>query len=98
MPKASKPDVAPNTCVDHDREKFHIEVELPGASKEDIELEVGEQFFCIRAPTKDLVYNACHTLAHGVNTAKADAKFDNGLLVVNMPFKSKIGGKKIAIK
>ena len=98
MSKENKPEVAPSTCVDHDSEKYHIEIELPGVRKEDVELEVGDQSFCIRAPTKDLVYNTCYTLAHTIDTAKVDAKFDNGLLIVRMPFKAKIGGKKVAIK
>lgn len=45
-----RPEVAPYVCIDHDREKYHIEIELPCVKKEEIELEVGDNSFCTRAP------------------------------------------------
>jgi len=93
-----KPEVFPNVTVDHDTEKYHVEIELPGVRKEDIQLDVGDQSFCIKAPTEEIVYSACYTLAHMVNAKKADAIFNNGLLKLALPFKSKIGGTRIVIK
>jgi HSP20 family protein len=98
MPKESKPEICPAMTVDHDKEKYHIEIEPPGAKKEEIELDMGDQSFCIKAPSEDVVYNACYTLAHTVDTRKVNATFNNGLLKVTLPFKSKLGGTRVAIK
>lgn len=95
--KSELPEVSPAVCVDHSRDNYHIEIELPGVKKTDINLEMGEQSFCIRASKKDLIYNACYTLAHSVDTEKVDAKFESGLLTITAPFKSPIGGVKIEI-
>jgi len=93
-----KPEIFPAVCVDHDREKYHIEVELPGVNKADISLEMGEQSFCIRAPKEEIVYSACYTLAHSVNTSKVDAKFDNGMLLITAPLMRPLGGTKVTVK
>jgi HSP20 family molecular chaperone IbpA len=98
MARAQKPEVPPEACVDHDREKYHIEVELPGVAKEKIELEFGEESFCVRAPRGDLVFNACYTLGHPVDMSKVDARFDSGLLKVTVPFKQPIAGTKVQVK
>ncbi len=96
--KTELPEILPSVCVDHDREKYHIEIELPGVEKENIELEMGEQSFCIKAPKEDLAYSACYTLAHSIDTKKTEAKFNNGLLTINAPLKSAVGGVKIPIE
>ncbi|MGD0331061.1 MAG: Hsp20/alpha crystallin family protein [Nitrososphaeria archaeon] len=97
MPK-TKPEVFPSVTVDHDENKFHIEIELPGSEKKDIELDVGDRSFCIKAPTEEIVYSACYTLAHEVDPKKAEATFNNGLLKISLPFKSKLGGTRILVK
>lgn len=96
--KEIKPEIAPEACIDHDRKKYHIEVELPGVDKSKIDLEFGEQSFCLRAARDDVVFNACYTLAHSVDISKADARFQIGLLKVSIPFKSPLGGTKVSIK
>ncbi|KCZ73225.1 molecular chaperone (small heat shock protein) [Candidatus Methanoperedens nitroreducens] len=97
--KSEYPEVIPAICVDHDRENYHIEIELPGVQKEKIDLEMGEESFCVRAPKEDLVYAACYTLAHHIDTEHVDARFDNGLLTIKAPLKNPITvGVKIPIK
>ena len=98
MSRTQKQEILPEATVDHDREKYHIEVELPGVSKEKIELEFGEQGFCVKASRDDVVFNACYSLAHTVDPKKADAKFENGLLKVTVPFKQPIAGTKVQVK
>ncbi len=93
--KSGLPEVLPEVCVDHDKEKYHIEIELPGVKKEDIDLEVGEDSLCIRAPREDAVYSACYSLAHSVDTGDVSARFDNGLLTVKAAFKHPI---KVGVK
>jgi HSP20 family protein len=93
-----KPEILPSVCVDHDREKYHIEVELPGVEKDKIELEVGEQSFCVRAPREDIVYNACYTTAHAIDPGKTEAVFEEGLLKVTAPLKNPIKGRLVKVK
>ena len=93
-----KPEVCPNVTVDHDKGKFHIEVELPGSKKEDIELEVSNQSFCLKAPAEEVIYSCCYALAHEVDPKKAESSYANGLLKVSLPLKSKLGGTRITVK
>jgi HSP20 family protein len=89
--------IVPDICADHDDEKYHIEIELPGVKKEDIELKMGVTSVCIKAPREDVTYNACYTLAHEIMVDSTTATFENGLLTVNAPFKEPLSGKKIEI-
>lgn len=91
-------EICPEISADHDETQYHIEVELPGVKKDDIDLEVGDSSFCIKAPKGDIGYNACYTLAHQIDTSKVDAKFENGLLTINAPFMQPLGGIKITVK
>ena len=94
----NKPEVMPDVTVDHDKEKFHIEVELTGVQKGDIQLDESDMSFCIKAPAEEITYSCCYTLAHAVDTKKADANFNNGLLKVILPLKVKMGGTRVAVK
>lgn len=91
-------EILPEVCVDHDEKNYHIEIELPGVKKEDIDLEMGEASFCIKAPKGDLAYSACYTLAHTIDTSNVKANFDNGLLTIIAPFQHPISGVKISIE
>lgn len=91
-------EVFPEICVDHDEEKYHIEIELPGVKKEDIDLEINDASFCIKAPKGDMAYSACYTLAHAIDTGNVKANFDNGLLTILAPFQHSLRGIKISIE
>ena len=90
--------VTPEVCVDHDEKTFYIDVELPGVDKEHVDLSVGEQSVCVEASRDDIVYLGCFSLAHAVDENKAKAKFENGLLEIEIPFKAPIKGKRIKIE
>ncbi len=90
--------VTPEVCIDHDDSAYYIDVELPGVDKEHVDLSVGEQSLCVEAARDDLVYLGCFSLAHGVDENKATAKFENGLLRIEVPLKAPIKGKKINIE
>ncbi len=90
--------VTPSGCVYHDREKYTIEVELPGVGKKDIKFEASETGFCLRAPRGDIEYVGCWNLAHIIDPEKADATFKNGLLTVTVPLAERFEGVKVAIK
>jgi HSP20 family protein len=72
-------------------------VELPGVKKEDVELSVSDQSFCVRGKREDIELLGCYVLAHPANPEKAKAKFENGLLNIQIPIKKILKGKKITI-
>jgi HSP20 family protein len=90
--------VTPEVCIDHDDKSYYIEVELPGVAKEHVDLSIGEQSICVEAARDDVVYLGCFNLAHTVDENKAKAKFENGLLKIEVPLKAPIKGKRIAIE
>jgi HSP20 family protein len=90
--------VTPEVYIDHDDEGFTISVELPGVAKEHVNLSMGPQSLCVEAMRDDVVYQGCFTLAHVVDESKAKAKFADGLLKVEVPFKEPIKGKRIKIE
>ncbi len=90
--------VTPDICIDHDDKTFYIDVELPGVAKEHVDLSVGEQSVCVEAIRDDVVYLGCFSLAHAVDENKAKAKFENGLLQIEIPLKAPLSGKRIKIE
>jgi HSP20 family protein len=90
--------VTPDICIDHDEKAFYIDVELPGVDKEHVDLSIGEQSVCVEAARDDVVYLGCFSLAHAVDETKAKAKFENGLLQIEVPLKAPIKGKRIKIE
>jgi HSP20 family protein len=90
--------MTPEVCIDHDDSAYYVEVELPGVDKEHVELSVGTQSLCVEASRDDIVYLGCFTLAHPVDETKAKAKFNNGLLKVEVPLREPIKGKRIRIE
>ena len=91
-------ELSPEISADHDDVQYHIEIGLPGVKKDDIDLEMGDTSFCIKASKEDIAYNACYTLAHSIDISKVEANFDNGLLIVIAPLQHPLSGTKITIK
>lgn len=59
---------------------------------------MGAGGLCIRAEKEDLRYEGCYILAHPVKPEEAKAKFENGLLRVQVPFKESIKGTEVPIE
>ena len=96
--KKEKPTMTPTAYMDHDEKFYYIEVELPGVKKTDIELSVSDQSFCVRAPREDIEFLGCYVLAHLADTNATKAKFENGLLSIEIPLKKVKKEKKVAIE
>jgi len=96
--KKSKPSIAPTMYLDHDEKYYYIQVELPGVKKEDVTLEVSESSMCVTGSRSDLDFLGCYVLMHPVNDDGAKAKFENGLLSVEIPIKKVLKGKKVTIE
>ena len=77
---------------------FHIEVDLAGAPKESVALDMGKSGFCVNAEGEDFKYESCYTFAHEVKPQDATAKFESGLLVIDVPFEETTRGHKITIE
>lgn len=92
--KPVKPTFTPVMYLDHDDKNYYIQVELPGVKKEDAELEISDQSFCVRGERADIDFLGCYVLTHPVNAEKAKAKFDNGLLNIKIPIKKSSKEKK----
>ena len=75
-----------------------ITVDLAGAAKESVDLDMGDRGFCIKAEAEDFRYDNCYMLAHEVRPKESRAKFNSGLLTINVPFKETSRGFKVAIE
>ena len=96
--KRSKPSMAPTMYLDHDEKYYYIQVELPGVRKEDVTLEVSDSSFCVTGSRSDVDFLGCYVLMHSVNGDGAKAKFEDGLLSVEIPIKKILIGKKVPIE
>jgi HSP20 family molecular chaperone IbpA len=76
---------------------LRIEVDLAGALKKSVDLEMGNGGFCVKAEGDDFRYESCFMLAHEVKAEEAKAKFNSGLLTIRVPFRDTTHGHKIAI-
>ena len=91
-------EICPEISAEHDDVKYHIEIGLPGVKKDDIDLEMGDVSFCVKASKENITYNACYTFAHPIDVSKVEANFENGLLIIIAPFQHSLSGTKITIK
>jgi HSP20 family protein len=94
----NRPLVVPIVTIDHDRDRYMIQVELPGVRKEDINVEVTESSFCVHAENDNAVIAGCYFLAHPVNIEEADAAYDGSLLNFEIPFKTPIKGRTVEVR
>ena len=92
--------VTPNVCVypDEAEENMNIEVELPGMDKENINFNIYENGFYMIAKKKGLKYMASYAFATPVIPEKALAKYSNGLLSVNVPYKKALFEKGLKVE
>ena len=98
MVEEFRPVLSPLVNIDHDRERYKIQVEMPGVKREDIDLEVSEASFCIRASREDAEMAGCYFLAHPVDINKVDAALDEGFLYISIPFKVPIRGRRVEVR
>jgi len=96
--RKERPTMTPNAYMDHDKKFYYVEIELPGVRKEDVELTVSDQSFCVRAPRDDIEFLGCFILAHLAETDLTRAKFENGMLSMEIPLKKLQKEKKVAIE
>ncbi len=90
----------PITNINHndDDSGLVITVDLAGASKESVDLDMGDRGFCVKAEADDFRYDNCYMLAHEVKPKDSRAKFNSGLLTIHVPFKETRRGHKVTIE
>ena len=100
MTQEEKRVIVPMITINHndDDTGLEIRVDLAGALKESVDLEMGNKGFCLKAEADDFRYENCFMLAHEVMGDRANAKFTSGLLVINVPFKDRLHGHKVSIE
>ncbi len=76
-------------CLDAKGANYIVEVELPGVKKKDIDLSMHEDITHILAEREDLAFHGHLHFPLKVNPKKANAKFSNGLLRVEVPVREK---------
>jgi len=97
---AEKTRFSPAICAmpDEKHENLHLEVELPGVEKQDITLSMHEDSLFIRASREDMEYVGSYALCCPIDYEKAKAKYNNGLLSIDVPYrKPQERAKKIPV-
>ncbi|MDD1758572.1 MAG: Hsp20/alpha crystallin family protein [Methanotrichaceae archaeon] len=92
--------VSPNVCVfsDESLETLNIQIEIPGVEKKDIELQFYDDGFYLVAKKEGTKYMGSYALVWPVQPNKAIAKYADGLLTVNVPYRKPLeGGTKVKI-
>jgi HSP20 family molecular chaperone IbpA len=82
--------VAPEFCafVDDDHTRVTVEIAIPGVDKNDIKLKMHEDSFNLSAPRKNVEYVTTVAFCCPVKPEQAKAKYENGLLTIEVPFKN----------
>ena len=80
---------SPDVCsyVNEENDTLHMEVALPGVRREDISLRLKEDSFYLSAPRGDLEYVTTGNFCCPMDITGTDAKYENGLLQIEVPFK-----------
>lgn len=81
--------ISPDVCsyVDDEHKRLNIEIALPGVAKKDIKLKMHEDSCNLIAARKDFDYVTAFTFCCPVKPEEAKAKYENGLLKIQIPFK-----------
>jgi HSP20 family protein len=85
----NKRKATPDVCsyINEKNDALHMEVSLPGVRKEDIHLKLKDDSFYLTAPREDLEYVTTGTFCCPMDVNHTDAKYENGLLKIEVPFK-----------
>jgi HSP20 family molecular chaperone IbpA len=98
----TKDQVSPAMCAcsSDDGMRMHLEFELPGVKMEDINLMMKEDSFCLRATRSDFEYHGDYDFFCPIDPDKAEAKYVNGLLSIEAPYKEEMtrDSRKIKIE
>ncbi len=86
--------MSPKTCayIDDKHSLFLMEISLPGVSKADIDVKMQDDSFYLKAHRENIEYVSSLALGCPVKAKEAKAKYENGLLRIEAPFKEEMAG------
>jgi HSP20 family molecular chaperone IbpA len=92
--------ITPNMCSwpDDEHNTSHIEIELPGVEKDTIKLRMHEDSFFISGETEQIRYIGSYSLCCPVIPERAEATYTQGLLTIDVPFKTKFESVNVEIQ
>ena len=87
--EAEKYLLSPEVCswADDESNTYKIEIQLPGVEKDTIKLKMHNDSFFIKGETEDTTYIGSYTVCCPINPEEAKARYKNGLLKIEVPFK-----------
>ena len=77
------------SCVDDKTSTLHMEFTMPGIRKEDIHLKLRGDSFNLVAEKDEVEYVSTGRFCCPVEIDHTEAKYENGLLLVNIPLKDR---------
>jgi len=97
---------APAVDLHEDKEHYYVKAELPGFSREQIDLELENGVLTLSAHTKDgegenaREYSVSRSLSvpEDADAAKISARHENGVLTITLPKQEERKPRRIAIK
>jgi HSP20 family molecular chaperone IbpA len=93
--------VAPETVAyaDSENRKLVVEFAIPGAPAETVDLKILRDSVHLVAPARDIEYVASLALGWAVKPELAEAKYEHGMLLIEVPFKDPMeDAVKVTIK
>jgi HSP20 family protein len=110
-PRAAQPVVAPPVNIVETKDGYTLEAEIPGVSKEGVEITVEENQLTIlgrrtRTDSKALAlyrestgadYRRVFELDPAVDAARITANVEQGVLTIQLPFSERVKPRKISI-
>jgi HSP20 family protein len=97
------PALAPRFPVDlyEDKDNVYVRAELPGISRDAINVEMVEDYLTINASRKsgDETFNLVRsiTIPEAVQADKVSANYENGVLTVTLPKQEQVKPRKITV-
>jgi HSP20 family protein len=108
--KQERPNISPKVNIMENKDGYVLEVEMPGVSKEGLEISLEENDLTITGrrqpePSVNLLYRESNPadyrrvfeLDPSIETGKISAQIEQGILTVNLPKAEKIKPRRISV-
>ncbi len=81
--------MSPDVCayVNNKHTVLNMEISIPGVKKENINLRMHHDSLYLKAPRENIEYVTALSFCCPVVSEKAKAKFEHGILKIEVPFK-----------